>query len=56
MIHLYLKINSDYCEDLYYASENVREIRIITDKYNMKTVFVDDKKYENVLDVVVENI
>ena len=57
MIHIEVTINNETSVDLYYAIEDVKSIKILTDQYNMKTVMYNDIiLYENVFDVVIEVI
>lgn len=57
MIHIYVKINNENSIDFYYSLENIRYVKVITDKYNLKTLMVDDSIiYENVLDIIVEEL
>ena len=57
MIHIEVTINNESTVDLYYPSEKIELLKIVTDKYNMKTLILNGSTmYENVFDIVIEVI
>lgn len=57
MIHIQIKQTIDEIIDLYYKIDDIQIIKIYTNKFNLKKLYINNQDmYDNLFDVIVEEI